>query len=137
MVFICSTCGEKYPDKVEMCEKCDGFAIFSLTEQDSRQIIAKPVPAVCTHCGSSRPRSVAMIPTNATKGLYVAGVAVGVLASFITYRVLVAALPMERIPLIVLIPSGLLPALIFFRIGANQWKPTVFTCQDCGSDNAI
>ena len=135
MYYVCNKCHARFDESVSACDKCGGFSIVFVTDDEAPQLFLDKVKKICKNCCHQETGTVILAHSKSAKLVYATGAVVAMIAFFIFFYVTAYVIGMDRIPLRFLFPSFFLIVIIFFGIGASMKRDQIFKCPKCGSVN--
>jgi hypothetical protein len=137
MPYICNKCYAKYGEHIEVCDKCGGFSISLLKDEDVHQIFQDNFNSSCGYCGHVNFGTASLVQSRTAKIVYISGLASSLIFIFGLLIMWVSVLHIKTVPLGLIFLMGSLPSIICFSIGNSMKKQRGFNCSECGTENTI
>ena len=135
MYYVCNKCHARFDESVPMCDKCGGFSIVFVTNDEASQLFLDKAKKVCKNSSHQETGTVVLAHSKSAKLVYAIGVVVAMIVFFLVFYVMAYVVGMERVPLKFLFPSCFLIILIFFGIGTSMKRDRIFKCPKCNFVN--
>ena len=135
MYYVCNKCHARFDESVPMCDKCGGFSIVFVTNEEASQLYLDKAKKVCKNCSHQETGTVVLAHSKSAKVVYVTGAVIAMTAFLLVFYVMAYVIGMDRVPLRFLFPSCFLIVIIFFGIGASMKRDQIFKCSKCNFVN--
>ena len=85
MYYVCNKCHARFDESVSACDKCGGFSIVFVTDDEAPQLFLDKVKKICKNCCHQETGTVILAHSKSAKLVYATGAVVAMIAFFIFF----------------------------------------------------